>query len=231
MDPPHGARRCGDAAGGRRPDASGARRVTTGRAVEVWTPSVSTATGPASARDVLATDVPEWVARTFRVKTDRASWSAIGLSTGGVGAPPWWRCCTLRQTRRRSSGGYFRPESWAPLRPGTRRGARCPTATTWWPQPTVTATGRQVARDLARRLGLVLLQRRLRRRRCSPVRHGRWSCSTRGTESACGRAFFPRAWRGSGSMSSRDSGPRADYRVGPGRRAGFVDVAGSPTVR
>jgi len=72
----------------------------------------------------LAHDVPAWVARTFRVGTDRGSWTTIGLSAGG------W-CAAMVAMRHPAQfaaaivmGGYFRPEFgplYQPLRPGSRQ--------------------------------------------------------------------------------------------------------------
>jgi hypothetical protein len=58
----------------------------------------------------LADDVPQWVARTFRVKTDRASWSAIGLSTGGWCAAMVAMLHPAQYSTAIVMGGYFRPE-------------------------------------------------------------------------------------------------------------------------
>lgn len=65
----------------------------------------------------LAQDVPDWVARTFRVRTDRAGWATIGLSTGG------W-CAAMAAMLHPNTyaaaivmGGYFRPEFSAAYRP------------------------------------------------------------------------------------------------------------------
>jgi hypothetical protein len=58
----------------------------------------------------LTVDVPNWVAKTFRVRTDRGSWAAMGLSTGG------W-CAAMASMLHPAQyggavvlGGYFRPE-------------------------------------------------------------------------------------------------------------------------
>jgi hypothetical protein len=58
----------------------------------------------------LAVDVPRWVAATFRVAPDRASWSTIGLSAGG------WCAAMVAMLHPGQfgaavvHGGYFRPE-------------------------------------------------------------------------------------------------------------------------
>jgi enterochelin esterase-like enzyme len=70
----------------------------------------------------LAKDVPNWVAKNFRVATDRQSWTSIGLSVGGYCAA---MVATLHPAQYASAivlGGYFRPEFGAfyqPYRPGS----------------------------------------------------------------------------------------------------------------
>ncbi len=58
----------------------------------------------------LARDVPDWVARTFRVQTDRSSWAAIGLSTGGWCAAMVALLHPAQYSAAIVLGGYFRPE-------------------------------------------------------------------------------------------------------------------------
>jgi Putative esterase len=58
----------------------------------------------------LARDVPDWVARTFRVRTDRGSWAAIGLSTGGWCAAMAALLHPAQYSTAIVMGGYFRPE-------------------------------------------------------------------------------------------------------------------------
>jgi predicted peptidase len=58
----------------------------------------------------LARDVPDWVARTFRVRTDRSSWAAIGLSTGGWCAAMVAMLHPAQYSAAIVLGGYFRPE-------------------------------------------------------------------------------------------------------------------------
>ena len=64
----------------------------------------------------LARDVPDFVARTFRVRTDRSSWAAIGLSTGGWCAAMVALLHPAQYSTAIVMGGYFRPE-FGPLRP------------------------------------------------------------------------------------------------------------------
>ncbi|HEY6796673.1 MAG TPA: alpha/beta fold hydrolase [Kineosporiaceae bacterium] len=55
-------------------------------------------------------DVPEWVARTFRARTDRDGWATIGLSAGGWCAA---MAVMLHPDRFRAAivlSGYFRPQ-------------------------------------------------------------------------------------------------------------------------
>ena len=70
---------------------------TAGPAMETW----------------LTTDVPEWAARTLRVRLDRSSWATAGLSAGG-GARRWRRCSTRPATARR----------WSSVATSTRTSAR-----------------------------------------------------------------------------------------------------------
>jgi len=58
----------------------------------------------------LARDVPNWVTHTFRVHTDRASWAAIGLSTGGWCAAMVALLHPAQYSAAIVMGGYFRPE-------------------------------------------------------------------------------------------------------------------------
>ena len=58
----------------------------------------------------LARDVPNWVAQTFRVQTDRASWAAIGLSAGGWCAAMVAMLHPAQYAAAIVMGGYFRPE-------------------------------------------------------------------------------------------------------------------------
>ena len=66
---------------------------TAGPAMETW----------------LTTDVPEWAARTLRVRLDRSSWATAGLSAGGWCAA---MATLLHPTRYGAAmvfGGYFHP--------------------------------------------------------------------------------------------------------------------------
>jgi len=58
----------------------------------------------------LAQDVPNWVAQTFRVRTDRASWAAIGLSAGGWCAAMVAMLHPAQYAAAIVMSGYFRPE-------------------------------------------------------------------------------------------------------------------------
>lgn len=58
----------------------------------------------------IARDVPNWVAHTFRVQTDRASWAAIGLSAGGWCAAMVAMLHPAQYAAAIVMGGYFRPE-------------------------------------------------------------------------------------------------------------------------
>jgi len=58
----------------------------------------------------LARDVPNWVAQTFRVQTNRASWAAIGLSAGGWCAAMVAMLHPAQYAAAIVMGGYFRPE-------------------------------------------------------------------------------------------------------------------------
>src|SRR5450631_854254 len=58
----------------------------------------------------LAQDVPNFVTHTFRVKTDRSSWAAIGLSAGGWCAAMVTMLHPAQYSAAIVMGGYFRPE-------------------------------------------------------------------------------------------------------------------------
>jgi len=58
----------------------------------------------------LAQDVPDFVTHTFRVKTDRGSWAAIGLSAGGWCAAMVAMLHPAQYSAAIVMGGYFRPE-------------------------------------------------------------------------------------------------------------------------
>jgi enterochelin esterase-like enzyme len=57
----------------------------------------------------LTTDVPNWVARTFRVRLDRASWATAGLSAGGWCAAMAALLHPARYGAAVIFGGYFTP--------------------------------------------------------------------------------------------------------------------------
>jgi len=58
----------------------------------------------------LARDVPDWVAHTFRARTDRASWATIGLSAGGWCAAMVAMLHPAQYSAAIVMSGYFRPE-------------------------------------------------------------------------------------------------------------------------
>jgi enterochelin esterase-like enzyme len=58
----------------------------------------------------LAKDVPNWVARTFRVQTHRAAWATIGLSAGGWCAAMVAMLHPAQFSAAIVMGGYFHPE-------------------------------------------------------------------------------------------------------------------------
>lgn len=58
----------------------------------------------------LTRDVPNWVADTFRVQTDRTSWAAAGLSAGGWCAAMATMLHPAQYAAAIVMGGYFRPE-------------------------------------------------------------------------------------------------------------------------
>ncbi len=65
----------------------------------------------------LAQDVPYWVAHTLRVRTNRASWTAIGLSAGGWCAAMVALLHPAQYAAAIVMGGYFRPEFGPYYRP------------------------------------------------------------------------------------------------------------------
>jgi enterochelin esterase-like enzyme len=58
----------------------------------------------------LAQDVPNWVTHTFRVRTDRTSWVAIGLSAGGWCAALVAMLHPAQYAAAIVMSGYFSPE-------------------------------------------------------------------------------------------------------------------------
>ena len=58
----------------------------------------------------LTRDVPNWVAHTFRVKTDRASWATIGLSAGAWCAAMATMLHPAQYSAAIILGGYFHPD-------------------------------------------------------------------------------------------------------------------------
>ena len=75
----------------------------------------------------VARDVPDWAARTFRVRTDRGSWAGIGLSAGGWCAAMATMLHPAQYAAAIVMGGYFRPEFgpfYEPYPPGSPLAAR-----------------------------------------------------------------------------------------------------------
>ena len=58
----------------------------------------------------LAEDVPNWIARTFRVTTQRSSWATMGLSAGGWCAAMATMLHPAQYSAAVVFGGYFRPD-------------------------------------------------------------------------------------------------------------------------
>ncbi|HVN12072.1 MAG TPA: alpha/beta hydrolase-fold protein [Kineosporiaceae bacterium] len=58
----------------------------------------------------LTQDVPDWVARTFRVQGARSSWATIGLSAGGWCAAMAAMLHPAQYSAAIVMGGYFRPD-------------------------------------------------------------------------------------------------------------------------
>ena len=70
----------------------------------------------------LATDVPDWVAKNFRVATDRGSWATIGLSAGAWCAAMITMLHPAQYSAAMVMGGYFRPQFgrvYQPYPPGS----------------------------------------------------------------------------------------------------------------
>jgi enterochelin esterase-like enzyme len=65
----------------------------------------------------LTTDVPNWVARTFRVSTERSSWAAAGLSAGGWCAAMAALLHPAKYGAAIVFGGYFKPDFGTNYRP------------------------------------------------------------------------------------------------------------------
>jgi enterochelin esterase-like enzyme len=75
----------------------------------------------------LARDVPNWVAHTFRVQTQRAAWATIGLSAGGWCAAMATMLHPAQYAAGIVMGGYFHPEFstfYDPYPPRSRLTAR-----------------------------------------------------------------------------------------------------------
>jgi S-formylglutathione hydrolase FrmB len=75
----------------------------------------------------LTVDIPQWVANTFRVRLDRGSWAAVGISSGGWCAA---MAALLHPDRYGISmvfAGYFSPEfedSYVPFGPASSEALR-----------------------------------------------------------------------------------------------------------
>jgi enterochelin esterase-like enzyme len=78
--------------------------------VGVDTECVNGSAGNPQVETWLAKDVPNWVTRTFRVQTNRASWAAIGLSAGGWCAAMVAMLHPAQYAAAIVMSGYFRPE-------------------------------------------------------------------------------------------------------------------------
>ncbi|HET9649492.1 MAG TPA: alpha/beta hydrolase-fold protein, partial [Microlunatus sp.] len=58
----------------------------------------------------LAEDVPNWIARTFRINTERSSWATMGLSAGGWCAAMATMLHPAQYSAAVVLGGYFHPD-------------------------------------------------------------------------------------------------------------------------
>ncbi len=75
----------------------------------------------------LTTDVPDWAARTLRVKLDRASWAAAGFSAGAWCAAMVALLHPSRYGAALIFGGYFHPvfsPTYVPFTPGSAQWRR-----------------------------------------------------------------------------------------------------------
>jgi enterochelin esterase-like enzyme len=93
----------------------------------VDTECVNGSAGTAQVETWLARDVPNWVAHTFRVRTDRASWATIGLSAGGWCAAMVAMLHPAQFSAAIVLGGYFHPDFgpfYEPYPPSSPLGAR-----------------------------------------------------------------------------------------------------------
>jgi enterochelin esterase-like enzyme len=93
----------------------------------VDTECVNGSAGTAQVETWLARDVPDWVAHTFRVRTDRASWATIGLSAGGFCAAMVAMLHPAQFSAAIVLGGYFHPDFgpfYEPYPSGSPLGAR-----------------------------------------------------------------------------------------------------------
>ena len=76
----------------------------------VDTECVNGGPGHAQVETWLAQDVPNWVARTFRVQTTRTAWASIGLSAGGWCAAMVAMLHPAQYSAAIIMAGYFAPE-------------------------------------------------------------------------------------------------------------------------
>jgi len=76
----------------------------------VDTECVNGAPGSPQLETWLTEDIPNWVTHTFRVRTDRAAWATIGLSTGGWCAAMAAMLHPAQYSAAIVMAGYFRPE-------------------------------------------------------------------------------------------------------------------------
>jgi pimeloyl-ACP methyl ester carboxylesterase len=144
----------------------------------------------------LAQDVPNWVARTFRVQTDQAAWATIGLSAGGWCAAMVAMLHPAQFAAAIVLGGYFRP-SLAPSTIRIRLTASTPVAMTWSPCPERTRHRWPSGWRLPTRTLSPTARVRHSSRRQS--HHWPWMplfCRMPDTGSPCGKVSFLAAWPG-----------------------------------
>lgn len=78
--------------------------------VGVDTEGVNGSPGRPQVETWLTQDIPNWIAKTFRVQTQRSSWAAIGYSAGGWVAAMAAMLHPAQYGAAIVLGGYFRPE-------------------------------------------------------------------------------------------------------------------------
>jgi hypothetical protein len=90
--------------------------------VGVDTECVNGSPGRAQVETWLAVDVPNWIAKNFRVRAARQSWATIGLSSGAWCAAEVSMLHPAQYSAAIALGGYFRPEFgpfYQPYPPGS----------------------------------------------------------------------------------------------------------------